>query len=287
MCEEIITNHTIKDGNNLFFTITNSRGETFEKPCDDVPRSMVERYKISLKLKRFEEHQDNVLAILYLRISYDRNSIREGFDEQERVCKEYCENNDMKIIHVIRESKSAKDMSKLKGLRIIIDLLLTDNTYIVVHDVSRFTRNLEQAKNLLENLIDNQNDVISARENLRYSKDMEYFTNIMSMAEQYSRSRSEKSKQIASRKKEEGIVLGRKPIYGNVFVRNTEGKRIVIIDDDQMKLVEFVKNYIESTNILRYTQLEETLISAELLTEIPSTKVLRTIVKNIKDGLYS
>lgn len=89
-------------------------------------------------------------ATIYCRISTTNQTKGFSLDVQSNICKQWCNDHNIKIIDIVEEISSARDMTILKQLKYIVKHIRTN--YLIVSDVSRFGRNICSALNFLKEL---------------------------------------------------------------------------------------------------------------------------------------
>jgi DNA invertase Pin-like site-specific DNA recombinase len=114
-------------------------------------------------------------AIIYCRISSPKQknkrhlNIPNGLSllTQEEICREYCENNKLNIISVVHEVVSAREMRRMKKFHELISEM-EPNSFLVVSDISRFSRNMRNALETLEELKRKQINIHAVCNNCSY-----------------------------------------------------------------------------------------------------------------------
>jgi len=160
---------------------------------------------------------------------------------QENLCKQYCLNNDIKVIKVVKEAYSARNMDRLDGLKYLCDIA-TSGQKIVVYDVSRFSRNTRQALNIIENLKQNKVSVYAVVEKLSYDTPAEQhqFRMQLSCAQQYSDMLSLKISNSVSYRKCNGHSLGT-AAFGFKHIRDNNNIRKKVVNVDEMLIIERIR----------------------------------------------
>src|SRR5208282_5599564 len=93
-------------------------------------------------------------AIIYCRVSspgQDSGPGHVSLDNQEQSCVEFCKNNKLEILEIVREISSAKDISKQKALNRIARQILP-GTVLIFYNINRFSRNIMQALTLINKI---------------------------------------------------------------------------------------------------------------------------------------
>ncbi len=113
-------------------------------------------------------------GIIYCRVSSKNqrsNSIHKHFslESQERICKQYCIKNNIKIIEIVKETVSGKDFNKMKKLIDTKNKMLSTNIkHLIVFSPDRLIRNTEQGVKLLNDLFNNNKITFFVDDNLSY-----------------------------------------------------------------------------------------------------------------------
>lgn len=109
---------------------------------------------------------------IYCRVSSkEQSKYNEGhtsLEVQEEKIRNHCAENDIEIIECVREIYSARNMGKMKGLQYLLDIVPSGRT-IFVYDISRFSRNIQHALNILDTLSKKNINVYSVSENINYN----------------------------------------------------------------------------------------------------------------------
>ena len=182
-------------------------------------------------------------AYIYCRVSSKRQSDigHTSLEVQENLCKQYCLNNDIKVIKIVKEAYSARNMDRLDGLKYLCDIA-TSGQKIVVYDVSRFSRNTRQALNIIENLKQNKVSVYAVVEKLSYDTPAEQhqFRMQLSCAQQYSDMLSLKISNSVSYRKCNGHSLGT-AAFGFKHIRDNNNIRKKVVNVDEMLIIERIR----------------------------------------------
>lgn len=92
---------------------------------------------------------ENKNAIVYCRVSSERQSEGVSLDAQEDMCKQYCIGKGYDVIKVIREATSAKDGKNLVKLEQVLE---DKADFLIVYNVSRFSRNVVRGRSMASEL---------------------------------------------------------------------------------------------------------------------------------------
>ncbi len=181
-------------------------------------------------------------AIIYCRSSTQKQNEHNhtSLETQTFVCKEYCKNNDFKVVSVILEVCSATKINNQKKLLEIINKNIDIN--LVIYDASRFSRNILEGIQLLTNC-KNKNIIIhNVKDNystFRYQGFLNFVDGIKN-SESESKLIGERIKTTLDRKRKLGEDLGN-PKYG-YKKHKINGKTKFIDDDYEQIIIDFAYN---------------------------------------------
>lgn len=134
-------------------------------------------------------------VVLYLRYSSDKQN-EQSIEGQRRICEEYCQRNDMKIVDVYidRALSASKDIEKRTDFqRMIKDSEKNDFEAVIVYKLDRFARNRYDSATYKNKLKKNGVRVISATENISDNPEGVILEAVLEgMAEFYSKELSQK-----------------------------------------------------------------------------------------------
>ena len=224
-------------------------------------------------------------AYIYCRVSSKRQSDigHTSLEVQEDLCKQYCLNNDIKVIKVVKEAYSARNMDRLDGLKYLCDIA-TSGQKIVVYDVSRFSRNTRQALNIIENLKQNKVSVYAVVEKLSYDTPAEQhqFRMQLSCAQQYSDMLSLKISNSVSYRKCNGHSLGT-AAFGFKHIRDNNNIRKKVVNVEEMKIIARIRQLqTEKIRTIMNILIEENI---QFRGRNPTLLNVRNIVKRFDDDL--
>ncbi len=134
-------------------------------------------------------------TVLYLRYSSDKQT-EQSIEGQDRVCREYCQRNDLQIVHsyIDRALSASKNVEKREQfLKMIEDSEKGEFEAVVVYKLDRFSRNRYDSAIFKNKLKKNGVAVFSATENLSDSPESVILESVLEgMAEFYSRELAQK-----------------------------------------------------------------------------------------------
>ena len=231
------------ENNKVFYLVQwrNLRLPTWEPKKNIANRQdLIDEYR---DLSILENLELDDCAYIYCRVSSKRQSDigHTSLEVQEDLCKQYCLNNDIKVIKVVKEAYSARNMDRLDGLKYLCDIA-TSGQKIVVYDVSRFSRNTRQALNIIENLKQNKVSVYAVVEKLSYDtpSEQQQFRMQLSCAQQYTDMLSLKISNSVSYRLCNGHSLGT-AAFGFKHIRDNNNIRKKVVNVEEMKIIERIR----------------------------------------------
>jgi DNA invertase Pin-like site-specific DNA recombinase len=189
-------------------------------------------------------------AIIYCRISSKRQQIGASLETQELMCLDYCKSKAYKVVKIVKEVISAKDMkdqvllneiSNMEGIQVI-----------VVYNISRFSRNVLQGLEMYNKLkeksmrLESATEVLSPNRLQQMDKNGEepntsdyILVTLLNAAQHEIEMISQRVKHTMDQKRKRGMQYGRVP-YGKKVCYNDD-IRSFDIDEDEDKVIELVK----------------------------------------------
>lgn len=191
---------------------------------------------------------------IYCRQSKGNKNVSDSLslEHQEMMCKKYCDENRLHVTGIYKEIVSARfmDLNKLKELNKLLDIIGPNDT-IIIYDVSRFSRCTRKALEIVEDhIIAKGCKIFSVTEKIGYTNAQEkhIFRDLLSQAELFSDSKSEKTKEIFAYLKSLGSAIGKAP-YGMKNIK--EGKIIKRVNNaEENKIISFIcKLYCDGNSV--------------------------------------
>lgn len=184
---------------------------------------------------------------IYCRISC-KNDNGQSLDIQEQLCRTYCKDNNISIDKVCREIGSARIYKNMPLLKKIINSI-SSNEILLIADMTRFMRNLNDATSALDKLLKKEVTVISVGDNLVYNilsnKDVKYnVRHLLNQAEFESDLISERIRRSIAYRKKRGGSFGRVP-FGSTTISDRGIKKHKPYDKEQ-KIIRIIENMIDS-----------------------------------------
>lgn len=162
-------------------------------------------------------------AIIYLRVSSKQQAA--GFsvslNAQEQTCRDYCQQNGLRVVSVHSDVGSGRLPMKLPGLKKAVKEL-NSSTALVVYKVCRFSRNARDGLLLSDAIHKAGSTIVSATEpfNARTVSGRHTFTILLASAEHESGMIGERVRSAVAYKKSLGSQFGCAP-YGKSAVMNS------------------------------------------------------------------
>lgn len=148
-------------------------------------------------------------AYIYCRISSQYSKNTNSLDTQEDSCIDYCKNNGMNVVEIIKNQKSSRNMLNYEELEKLINKMKPGDT-LVVADVSRFSRNLMKGLQLLD-MMDKKNiKIYAVKEQGKYDTYTNRYTfrNFLNQAEYETDGISMRINDSLKHMKEKGGIFG-------------------------------------------------------------------------------
>ncbi len=199
---------------------------------------------------RGNQIKSNGNAIIYCRVSTQNQTFGFSLDTQMEASTSYCADNNYKIIDIVHEVCSAKEMNKQEKLIQLINS--NENIHIIIHDPSRLSRNVSDFTQLLhicetkkitlhfvsDNLITNNNNDIKTVLSSVYDSEIEIKT------------LSKRVKASIEQRKRNKTYLPSVPRYGYTYFKkiiNDKIVRTVLKNEQEQKVIGLInKMYLGS-----------------------------------------
>jgi DNA invertase Pin-like site-specific DNA recombinase len=174
-------------------------------------------------------------CIIYVRVSSEEQNL----EAQQYACEEFCFNNRLFIREIITEKCTGYNENSQKGLNKIIEE--NENINIVVFSVDRFSRNINKANKLINNMALKNINLISVKDNISLSTAFgRYeFRKLMTASQYESELISERVKNSIKYRKAKGFHIGNTP-YGYTLFNKKLAK-----DNNEQKIIRFILTTIK------------------------------------------
>jgi len=162
---------------------------------------------------------------------------------QEETIRKHCAENDIDIVNCVNETYSARNMGKMKGLQYLLGIVSPGRT-IFVYDISRFSRNIQDALNILEKLSKKNINVCSVSENINYNtpSGKNQFRLQLCSSTYFSDMLSQKIKASISYRYNRGDYIGGTPFGFTTKVDQKTQIRTKIESKEEMKIIEKIRS---------------------------------------------
>jgi site-specific DNA recombinase len=184
---------------------------------------------------------------IYCRVSsliqneYNKDS--PTIESQLANCKSYAEKNKFTINKIYIDTSTGRNIKRKQLNTLVKDLENDNSTYLLINDVSRFSKNSKDGILYLDKLKQNKCTIISVSDNTKFDTlgEIAFFKYKLDKAEEISNELSNKVKESFRIRRERGDYIGRAP-YGFKTVLNLDRKLILVINEEEHI---FIKEIIE------------------------------------------
>lgn len=188
----------------------------------------------------FNVTQLNKNAIIYCRLSSAKqsNDYSVSADVQEQTCRKFLREYNLRLNMVCKETTSG-----YRSARTVLTNILKSNKNktLVVYDVSRFSRNVAKAKELLELAKKKNINIVFVSEMIVYggdlSKELKFY---LKQAQKESENLGRRVRDSLRMKRDNGYHTGGAVPYGYDTVKTPKGKKLVP-NKSEMKVVDFIR----------------------------------------------
>ena len=185
-------------------------------------------------------------AYIYCRVSSkEQSKYNEGhtsLEVQEQNIRRHCSENDIDVVECVRETYSARNMDKMKGLQYLLDIAPSGRT-IFVYDISRFSRNIQHALNILDTLSKRNINVCSVSENINYNtpSGKNQFRLQLCSTTYFSDMLSQKIKASIYYRSRRGDYIGSTPFGFSTEVDEKTNIRRKVENQQEMEIIEKIR----------------------------------------------
>ena len=175
-------------------------------------------------------------AVIYARYSSERQT-EQSIEGQLRVCNDYAERNDLKIVGTyIDRAMTGKNDNRKDFQRMLRDCSKHEWEIVLVYKLDRFSRNKYEMAMHRKTLRDNGVRLVSAMENIPDSPEGIILESLLEgMAEYYSAELAQKVRRGQIESLNKGHWLGGQTPYGYKVV-----DKKLVIDEDQAEVVKYI-----------------------------------------------
>jgi DNA invertase Pin-like site-specific DNA recombinase len=163
---------------------------------------------------------------------------RVGLNTQNSTILDYASKNNLTIMSTVTEVGSAwsKDLPLLNKLAKV----MKSGEPLVVYSVSRFSRNVEKANDII-GILHRKNCFVWSITDQISSHDSEFIV-LLKSAENESKLLSTKMIEVNKRIRKQGGFIGSKSPFGYNIIRNKTGLRVLKKNIVEQRIVKFIKN---------------------------------------------
>jgi DNA invertase Pin-like site-specific DNA recombinase len=236
-----IKNHHIKD-NEIYYDVT----------WDDGTTSLEPEYNLNncpIVLSNYNSKIDGEKCFLYCRVSTipqtNTKNGRNSLDVQENIMRKYASDNNFTVYGCFKDKGlSAANMNNQFALKKLIKCLKKGDK-LLFNDISRFSRNMKQGKELLNTLYKKGVICVSVSENLQYNeKNKNLYEMILFSAEYELKKISNGVKNSIIYRKLNGGFIGKTP-YGYRSIRNRKGIRKLIKNKKEQNILKISRGIVK------------------------------------------
>lgn len=202
-------------------------------------------------------------GVLYVRVSTTKDEQQQSLEIQEQALSQVCDSKNIEIIDTYSDKASGTRIRKRKGMISLlydagIDVIIRNDKstddfiinkdrkpkfdYIIVKDIFRFGRNSSEAMEVIKELRKNKVYVsfINSGEDTANNNYEFLLSLLFNIAQNESHNTSQRVKFSKRHLAKQGKYSPARLPYGYMRVINSEGKKEIIIDEEQAKIVRFI-----------------------------------------------
>lgn len=276
------------ENNKLFYLV---KWKNYTNPTWE-PSKNIEHLKELLEsyytLKSFNNIGLKPTGYIYGRVSSKKQSEysngHTSLEIQEQQCLAFATGKDIKIVDCVKEARSGKDMNKLDGLNYLINIASKGQT-IFIYDISRFSRNIKQALNILDKLSDKGVNIYSISEKITYTDlgSRNQFRIQLCAANYVSEVCSAKVKASIEFRRKRGDHIGPAPFGFKTIVDKKTHIRKLIKNPKEMKIITLIRTQKTTDPVIILKTLNKHKI--KFRNKNPTERSIKRIIKkfNIKE----
>ena len=196
------------------------------------------------------KYDDN--AIIYTRISSKNQSLGTSLESQLELCRQYCNENNFKILDEVSEVISARNMQKQEKLLEVIKQNSSFN--LIVLEPSRISRNLCNFTNQIDIIKQNKITLHFVQDNLISSNSIDFKKIIAGIydGELESETLSKRIKRSVEKRKINGTYYPSVPPYGYDYYNNFKDGKLVknlVENEKEQHLIDLINNLYGGSKI--------------------------------------
>jgi site-specific DNA recombinase len=228
-------------------------------------------------------------AIIYTRVSSDRQVDNMSLGEQERICREFCLRKELKVIRVfVEEGESAKTAlrTELQGMLDFCSQHRNEIGHLIVYKIDRFSRKVEDHA-MLRAVLKKLGIILwSASEPINASTTGMLLENVLASFAQFDNDvRAERSRGGMVARAMEGAWVSRPPI-GYINVKDERRRPTLAYHPETMDNVRaFFVEFLTG----RYTQTEAIQLATDkgVLTEKGTPPTKNGVIRMLRNFVYT
>ena len=219
-------------------------------------------------------------------ISTENKNNEKSLDSQENECVNFCRDNNLKVLRVVREVCSAYTNYK-KNKQIELEKILeniTSNDVLIVWEISRFTRNIIDGTKRINILRSKRSGIYIVNDRCGYPMTCEYSDIIRRIiyAQQESDIISERIRRSIRAKRDMGSYIGSFAPYGKKIIRDNNNISRLETNEAEQSIIKKIIDYYD--NGKNYDEIFEILKRNNILKREKQWKI-NSIKKIIRDNI--
>ena len=192
-----------------------------------------------------DNDEQKIAVCAYCRVSTDKDDQRNSFEAQKRFFDREFENHPNWTVRTIYADKGISGTSLKKRdefNRMIADAMAGRYDLIITKEVSRFSRNVRDILNIVGDLRDRGVHIWFLAEDI-YTEDKDYEEQLIKAGDQAEAESRKTSKRVQwgqLRQMENGVIFGRKEMFGYNIKRDENNKQYFEIIPEEAEVVQRV-----------------------------------------------
>lgn len=194
---------------------------------------------------------------------------------QINTCEMYCFKNNLNIIDIFDQIKTARNGKNKYQLLYILEQM-NEKDILIIPNVSRFSRNFTIGLKMLNKFAKKNIDVYSVEEKISFKKNKSKFLKLLHEAEFESNKCSDRMKRSIKYKKNAGGYIFGKQKFGLMTIVSGN-KRHIVPNEEEQHIIKLINKYKYSK--YNYEQISEKLNNDNFLNK--NKKWTKTAVKHV------
>jgi DNA invertase Pin-like site-specific DNA recombinase len=186
---------------------------------------------------------DKDKTYIYCRVSTKGQATQDKFsiDVQRDICLKYAQKKNLFVDGIFQEIGSAFQSSYEKNQVKLTSLIKKRNCNIIIMNVDRFCRNINNGKEMIHRIVKNKNRLIFVENKIILDKNINSeFETLLGSAEGESRKISDRIRLTNEYKRKNGIHIGGVAKYGFEIVKSNKGNVLSSIPNEQ-NIIDLIK----------------------------------------------